>query len=127
MGMPVGELRINVRFVPFAGDAMLPSPGDEIIELARDMIDFGVSMFTVLCIILVLDLVIALDVGVPSLCAIEWWTTMVGILVDTLFGAAPGIEVGVLLDADSNIWAATMTASEAITMLVSPEEALLVG
>ena len=52
---------------------------------------------------------------------------MVGILVDTLFGAAPGIEVGVLLDADSNIWAATMTASEAITMLVSPEEALLVG
>ena len=72
MGMPVGVLRINVRFVPFAGDVMLPSPGDEIIELARDMIDFGVSMFTVLCIILVLDLVIALDVGVPSLCAIGW-------------------------------------------------------
>ena len=91
------------------------------------MIDFGVSMFNVLCIILVLDLVIALDVAMPSLCAIGWWTTMVGILKDTLFGAAPGIEVGVWLDADSNIWAATMTASEAITMLVSPEEALLVG
>ena len=127
MGMPVGVLRINVRFVPFAGDVTLPSPGGEIIELARKMIDFGVSMFNVLCIILVLDLVIALDVAMPSLCAIGWWTTMVGILKDTLFGAAPGIEVGVWLDADSNIWAATMTASEAITMLVSPEEALLVG
>ena len=34
MGMPVGLLRINVRFVPFAGDMMLPSPGGEIIELA---------------------------------------------------------------------------------------------
>ena len=127
MGMPVGVLRINVRFVPFAGDVMLPSPGGEIIELAREMIDFGVSMFNVLCIILALHLVIALDVVMPSLCAIQGWTTMVGILVDTLFGAAPGIGVGVLLDADSNIWAAKMTASEAITMLVSSEEALLVG
>ena len=118
-----GEVVVNMS-------AEVPRIGLMIVRSTGEMVGFGVDIFTEVCMIEVLAPVIAFEVVVPVLYAIDSRDdVMIEVLAGTVIDLAAGIGVDMLADMNTNMWAATITAVESIPipMLTSSEEALLFG